>query len=160
MARTAKQRAALRKAQLASARKRKGKGNSKLKAAHSKARRRMGTAARIGVGAVAAGAGIYAYGKYKKRNNYKAPKKSSRATSTRRSSSIPRSTKPSDFDKRYARAVAYRQSQVKDAKSKRKNAKYARQSKKVSDRGLYNAGLSSNVGGRTFVAGRGGTYRR
>lgn len=166
-ARTARQRAALRKAQLASARKRKGKPNKILKAAHARSRRvggAIGRAVLIGGGIAAGYYGAKAFANYQSRkNNYKSK------TQVRYVVKIPKQSKPkvkvrtsptTNFDSRYNAAVAYRKSQAKEAQRKRRNARYARISAKVADRGMYNAGLPLNVGGRTFVAGRGGTYRR
>lgn len=62
MARTAKQRAALKKAQAASARKRRGKGKGKLANAHRRARRNGRIA--VGIGVVA-GAGLVGMAGYK-----------------------------------------------------------------------------------------------
>ena len=66
---TPARRAALRKAQMASARKRKGKPNPRLKAAHAKARKR---GRRIGQAAVVVAAGGTAYAAYKHRGAIKA----------------------------------------------------------------------------------------
>jgi len=69
MARTAKQRAALRKAQIASARKRRGKGKGKLAAAHRRSRRNAQIATGAGIALVGLAAGITAH-RYAKNNLY------------------------------------------------------------------------------------------
>jgi hypothetical protein len=194
-ARTAKQRAALRKAQLASARKRKGKGKrsnwsdgtkgglagigragnasyGKVQGPRTKYRRGVNAknarrVAAAGAVALVGAAFAYDYRNNKKRMKNAAPVRSAPVRIARiRIRTVPKTTatrssaSSSTFDSRYNAAVAFRQSQVKEAKRKRTNARYARVSQKVAARGMYNSGLNSNVGGRTFVAGRGGTYRR
>jgi hypothetical protein len=177
-ARTVKQKAALRKAQLASARKRKGKGKrlvtrsllprTRSKSAAQTRRRRVGYAALSVAGfGVAAGALAASAHNYRKAANWKPPKTDWAATNNRirldnAFSQAMRSMRRSDASvassmRRVDKATA---GDKKDRRRRRTNARYARVSQKTSALGMYRSGLSSNVGGRAFVSGRGGTYRR
>lgn len=171
-ARTAKQKAALRKAQLVSARKRKGKKNPSASRQAAKGRRRVKIAMAAQLAIVATGAALYGAQRYRSRRSSSVSPNAARTRvkkqtqprinigNVRFSSTGGAKTSSSDFDRRYRAAVAYRQSQVAATKRKKRNATYARQSKKMVERALYKSGLPSNVGSRTFVAGRGGVYRR
>ena len=175
-ARTAKQRAALRKAQLASARKRKGKGKLKPGRAGTRVRLKAGAKAGLIVGGLVAGYyGSMAYANYHSRKNFKAPK-TDWASINRKISADHHASKQAKAlrdvrnrtkvhhmttSKQAAdQANAARRRHRNNKLSQKQASRQARLNRKLTDRGLYNAGLSSNLGGRTFVAGRGGTYRR
>lgn len=212
---TAARKAALRKAQLASARKRRGKSTKSSNSPVKKSSRRLSSRTKLalGVGAIAAGYyGAKAYSGYKKfKKGYVAKRliqgsdwqKTSKgrvgyrtrsvnelkkaagmlgvkmtrkeagkiwADSAKQGTSGSRSrtfvvgtvvAKKSNLMAGNYRAKNLRKAQLDSArKRKGRHETRLRQLRKVSERSLYNAGLSSNVGGRTFVSGRGGTYRR
>jgi hypothetical protein len=175
--RTAKQKAALRKAQLASARKRKGKGKgsrvrrmllpkTRSKSAAQTRRRRIGYAALSVGGFAVAGMGIASsYRNYRKAVNWKPPQTNWAATNNRirldnAFNQAMRTMRRTDTSVASAMRRAGIPNAAKARRRSRRNDRYARVSQKVSGIGMYNSGLSANVGGRAFVAGRGGTYRR
>lgn len=156
---TPKRRAALKKAQAASARKRRGKGSGKLAKANrsnTRLKKAMKYTA-IGVGAAAAvGYGVYA------RKNLQNARKTFRAPRTDYNFK-------SDFSKAYTKKRKPRNPKasvgntgrvfVSDTGYAKRKAAYRqearlRQLRKAGDRSLYNAGLQNNSSGRVFTTGR------
>ena len=198
---SAKQRAALRKAQLASARKRKGKrknwsdgtkgglagirraGNAqygKVKGPRTRYRKginkRNASLAAAGVGLAVIGAAVAKdYHNHKKRvKNTAHPTKSSHparhlqstnsalrqgkaVASANRRASVHRDVTNASA---HHRANAARRANREQARQHKAAARQTRINQKLSDRGMYNSGLNSNVGGRTFVATRHGVSHR
>ena len=147
-----KQRAALRKAQLASARKRKGTGK----------RKGMSTGKKIAIGGAAVAVGVaVAYGANRAGKNYAATVKrkgQQRAAQRANSNRItPASRKPVSNSKAKSRPKASPPGQSrasKNATADRRAASRARQLSKASDRGLYMAGIGTS-GSKSIALGSG-----
>ena len=158
--RTVKQKAALRKAQLASARKRR---KSTGKSSSGKWRRRAKRGAKY-----AAVAGVAYLVATQRGRLSRVGGRHARVAATRKSDHVTATTRVSSADHKPtpnpSRGSARRTEIIRSAREARTRARRAetrsRQLQKVTERSLYNAGLPSNVGGRTFVAGFAGTYRR
>jgi hypothetical protein len=145
---TARRKAALHKAQIASARKRKGRGRRVAKAVGKT----------VGSLAVVYAAGVGGAYATRSLTRHKSQKKVSYTPQP-----FPTSL-PKNVNFGYGNPVRTRAMKRAQATSIRRmrarSETRSRQLRKASWLGMYNAGLPRNVGGHTFVAGKRGTYRR
>jgi len=157
---TPARRAALKKAQLVSARKRQGTGKTKTKG-HFRRNAGKYAATAVVVGAVAAASATSAH----KKNQHKKKVKRIEANIQRHMDKLQKnnsaSVKPSAPPQK--KTSSPRKPTVsaaeKERKRRRRNERYARQSGKLADRGLYTSGFGS-VGSGTIIAGTRGAIGR
>jgi hypothetical protein len=155
---TPARRAALKKAQAASARKRRGKGKGKLAAANRKntvsTRRKV-----VGYSLMAAGYGAMAYAAYRTHKDTQRSKSNIRREGIRARNRIHASFDRKDAKAGWTNHGPTAKRKVRTAMDKNRKANYRqatrlRQMEKASQRGLYNAGLGS-FGTRSIPMGTG-----
>jgi hypothetical protein len=173
--RTAKQKAALRKAQLASARKRKGKGKARPVARSGRSRGR--TALKYAAGAaVITGAGYAGYRASKRRKTASTSSKDYAARNARVVSRMKlddaiqkaerdlnrRTLEHTEVTNTRARR-RYRKAKdsLNEKQRQKKNAdRQSRRNRKMADRGMYKAGLPTNISSRAIPMGSGRKRRK